>query len=81
MDKNKNLYLAFIDIEKTFHRLPCKVLWSAMQVVGVPEWIVAIVQAMYNGAKVNGSLLHHYTLLEQYKLSLGTSLCWWSCVN
>ena len=46
-----------------------------MQVVGVPEWIVAIVQAMYNGAKVNHSLLHHYTLLEQYKLSLGTSLC------
>ena len=38
--------------------MPRKVLWWAMRVVGVPEWIV-VVQAMYNGAKskvrVNGS--------------------------
>ena len=64
MDKNKNLYLAFIDIEKTFHRLPCKVLWSAMQVVGVPEWIVVIVQAMYNGAKVNGSCSDKFEVVQ-----------------
>ena len=44
-----------------------------MQVVGVPERIVAIVQAMYNGAKVNGS--YAVISLKLYKLSLGTSLC------
>ena len=48
LEKNKNLY-----------RVPHKVLWWAMRVVGVPEWIVVIVQAMYNTAKskvrVNGS--------------------------
>ena len=50
LDKNKNLYFAFIDFEKAFDRVPRKVLWWVMRVVGVPEWIV-IVQAMNKGAK------------------------------
>ena len=50
MDNNNNLYFAFIDLEKGFGRVPHKVLWWVVHVVGVPEWIV-IVQAMYNGAK------------------------------
>ena len=57
LNKNKNLYFAFIDLEKAFDRVPRKVLWWTMRVVGVPEWI--IVQSMYYGAKtkvrVNGS--------------------------
>ena len=36
-DKNKNLYFAFIDLEKTLDRGPRKVIWWAMHVVGVPE--------------------------------------------
>ena len=59
LNKNQNLYFAFIDLEKAFDRVSCKVLWWAMHVVGVPVWIVVMVQAMYNGAKskvrVNGS--------------------------
>ena len=59
LDKDKSLYFSFNDIKKTFDRVPRKVLWWAMSVVGVPEWIVVIVQAMYSGAKskvrVNGS--------------------------
>ena len=37
LDKNKNLYFAFIDLEIAFDRVPCKVLWLAMCVVGAPE--------------------------------------------
>ena len=59
LEKNKSLYFAFIDLEKAFDRVPRKVLWRAIRVVGAPEWIAVIVQAMYNGAKskvrVNGS--------------------------
>ena len=59
LEKNRNLYFAFIDLEQDIGRVPCKVLWWAMRVVGVPEWIVVIVQAMYNGAsskvRMNGS--------------------------
>ena len=58
LDKNNNLYFAFIDLKKAFNRVPLKVLWWAVHVVGVPEWIV-IVQVMHNGVKskvrVNGS--------------------------
>ena len=57
--KNKNIYFTLIDLEKAFDRVPRKILWWAMLVVSVPEWIVVIVQVMYNGAKtkvrVNGS--------------------------
>ena len=59
LDKNKNLHFAFIDLENAFIKVPPKVLWWAMHVACVPEWIVVIVQAMSNGAKskvrVNGS--------------------------
>ena len=51
LDKNKKLYIGFVDLEKAFNRVPRKVLWWAMHVVGVPEWIVVIVQAMYSNAK------------------------------
>ena len=58
MDKNKNLHFAIIDLEKAFDKVRHKVLWCIMHVVGATEWIVVIVQAMYNGAKskarVNG---------------------------
>ena len=51
LDKNKKLYFGFVDLEKAFNRVPQKVLWWAMRVVGVPEWIVVIVQVMYSNAK------------------------------
>ena len=59
MDNNKNLYCTFIELEKAFDRVPRKVLWWAMRFVSIPEWIVVIVQVIYNRAKskvrVNGS--------------------------
>ena len=45
LDKNKNLYLKPLFIQ-AFDRVPCKVLWWEMLVLGVPEWIIAVVQAM-----------------------------------
>ena len=46
LDKNKNLYFAFIDLEKTFDTVPGKVLWWAMYIVCVREWIIVIVQCV-----------------------------------
>ena len=45
--KNKNLYLVFVDLEKAFNMVPCQVLWWAMRKLGIDEWIVQLVQAMY----------------------------------
>ena len=38
--KNKKLYFAFVDLEKAFDRVPRKVIWWAMQKLGVEEFIV-----------------------------------------
>ena len=49
--KNLTLFFAFVDLEKAFDRVPRKVLWCAMRKVGVKEWIVRLVQAMYNNVR------------------------------
>ena len=49
--KNRNLYFAFVDLEKAFDKVPRKVLWWALRKVGVPEWIVRVIQVMYQNAR------------------------------
>ena len=47
---NKRLYMAFVDLEKVFDRVPRKVIWWALRKLGVEEWIVRLVQGMYANA-------------------------------
>ena len=49
--KNKKLYFTFVDLEKAFDRIPRKVIWWAMRKLGIEEWIVRFVQAMYNNTR------------------------------
>ena len=49
--KNKHIYFAFVDLEKAFDRVPRKVIWWALRTAGVDEWIVRIVQSMYDGSR------------------------------
>ena len=51
LGKRKNLYLAFVDLEKAFDRVPRRVVWWAMRKLGVDEWLVKIVQSMYTDAR------------------------------
>ena len=44
---NKRLYMAFVDLEKAFDRVPRKVIRWALRKLGVEEWIVLLVQGMY----------------------------------
>ena len=44
---NKKLYMAFVDLEKAFDRVPRKVIWWALRKLGVEEWLVRLVQGMY----------------------------------
>ena len=57
--KNKKLYFAFVDLEKAFDRVQREVIWWAMRKLGVEEWIVLLVQAMYTNTRsrvrVNGA--------------------------
>ena len=48
---NKRLYMAFVDLEKAFDRVPRKVIWWALRKLGVDEWIVPLVRGMYSNAR------------------------------
>ena len=43
----KPLFLAFIDLEKAFDRVPREVIWWSMRKLKIDEWLVRIVQSMY----------------------------------
>ena len=59
MARKKDLWLAFVDLEKAFDRVPCEVVWWALKCLeGVDEWIVSVMKAMFEDAtttvRVNG---------------------------
>src|SRR6267154_4091303 len=56
--ENRELWMAFVDLEKAFDRVPRDVVWWALRHVGVGEWIVNLIKSMYEGVttsvKING---------------------------
>ena len=49
--KSKNLFFAFVDLEKAFDRVPRKVIWWAMRKLEAEGWVVTLVQAMFNNTR------------------------------
>ena len=47
MSKNKELWMAFVDLEKAFDRVPREVLWRTLRRLKVDEWLVQVIKAMY----------------------------------
>jgi len=45
--------MAFVDLEKAFDRVPREVLWWALREVGVEEWLIKVIQSMYEGASTS----------------------------
>ena len=48
--KNKELWMAFVELEKAFDRVLREVVWWALRYLGVDEWIVSVIRAMYEDA-------------------------------
>ena len=51
LDKEKKLYMCFVDLEKAFDRVLRRVLEWAMRKRCIPEAIVRAVMSLYEGAK------------------------------
>ena len=47
--KKRELWFAFVDLEKAFDRVPRDVVWWALRHVGVEEWIINVIRSMYEG--------------------------------
>ena len=50
-EKNKDLHIVFVDLEKAFDRVPRDLIWWCLRRKGVPEEYVKIVQYMYRSCK------------------------------
>ena len=47
--KKKELWMAFVDLEKAFDRVPREVVWWALRKVGVEEWLIKMIRSKYVG--------------------------------
>ena len=45
----KNARMEFVDLEKAFDRVPREVLWWALRSLGLCEWMIKVVESMYDG--------------------------------
>ena len=50
-EKNKELYFAFIDLEKAFDRVPRDIMRWALRKAGVEEWLVQAVMSLYRNPR------------------------------
>ena len=66
---NKRLYMAFVDLEKAFDRVPWKVIWWALRKLGVEEWIVRLVHGLYANARSHVHIGEGYS--EEFEVKVG----------
>ena len=67
---NKRLYMAFVDLEKVFDRVPRKVIWWALRKLGMEEWIVQLVQGMYANVRSRVHVGEGYSEKSEVKVSV-----------
>ena len=68
-NKDKKLYMRFVDLEKAFDRLPRKVMEWALRKKGLSEVIVRAVMSLCNGAKTRVRVGSAYS--EEFKVKVG----------
>ena len=91
--KNKELWMAFVDLEKAFDRVPREVVWWTLRYLSVDEWIVSVIKAMYEDAttkvRLNGREsnafsvrvgVHQGSVLSQLLFIIHSS-CWRLCLD
>ena len=66
---NKPLYIAFVDLEKAFDRVPRKVLWWALRSLGVEEWAIRVIQGMYTDVRSRVRVNGQYS--EEFGVGVG----------
>ena len=67
--KRKTMYATFVELEKAFDRVPRKVLWWSLRKLGVDEWVICLVKAIYSNAQSRVQV--NDTSSEPFKVSVG----------
>ena len=50
-EKQKDLHIICVDLEKAYDRVPRDLIWSAMRKRAIPEGYVKVIQDMHRGTK------------------------------
>ena len=62
--------MAFIDLEKAFDRVPREVRWWALREVEVEEWLIKVIQSLYEGATTSVKLRSGESLPFEVKVGV-----------
>jgi len=63
------VFLAFLDLEKAYDKVPRSVIWPIMRWYGVPEKLIALVKAMYRDPITR--VRTTYGLTEGFNVAVG----------
>ena len=69
LQKNKNIYFAFVDLELALDCVPRGILWWEMQKFRIDKWIIQIVKSMYDNAHSKVRITTSYS--NPIKVSVG----------
>ena len=67
--KQRNLYMCFVDLEKTFDKVPRKDIEWVMRKKGIHEALVRAVMSLYNGARTKVKV--ETQLSEELEVNVG----------
>src|SRR5580698_8951249 len=69
MAAKKDLWLAFVDLEKVFDRVPRDILWWSLRELGVEESIVGVIKSMYDSSTTAVKLKNGVS--ERFEVKVG----------
>ena len=61
LQKKKNIYFAFVDLDKAFDCVPRRIFWWAMQKLRIDEWIIQNVKSVYDNAHSKVRITNSYS--------------------
>ena len=73
--------MAFIDSEKAFDRVPWEVVSWALRYLGVDEWIVSVMKAMYEDATTKVWVNEREKKKERERLPVLEWRCIWDLTS
>lgn len=71
LNKNKNIYIAFIDLKAAFDQIPKSHVWKSLQEAGVNEQLIRNIESVYNNVtaqvRLNGELSSGFKMKKGLK--------------
>ena len=73
---NKTLCMAFVDLEKAFDCVPRRVILWALCKLGIDEWLVRLIQSMYENARSRVRVVCNLVKSSVWKWAFTKALAW-----